>query len=276
MGNCEQCKHHFQDKSNELTKKDIENLINETNNLTRSRPFIEKTGLYINFKVLSTKPEHIEVEIYKVSSLDGSIKRRIFMMKPQRMVEFYTKIIECTPVFYSHSVSKKMIQMENTIHEDLCCVICLENIPTCHISCRHKFCEYCISNWVLYKENTTCPICRENIEKEFSIYKKVQIMSDLSLRIQSKASLDLYTEETLKSDFPDDSSSINKRERSGSYEEFNSYETSHQITINDKERKTRSYSFNSLYHYKNNDFLKNLEFQVIDSIKFLLKFSLCA
>lgn len=276
MGNCEQCKQHFQ-KDNELSRKDIENYIAETNNITRSRAFIEKTGLYISFKSLSTKPEHLEVQIYKVSSLDKVINRRIFMLKSQRIVDFYSKINECTPVLYSHLVSKKIVEMENSIHEDKCCVICLENIPICHVSCRHKFCEFCISNWVLYKENSTCPICRETLDKQFSVYKKVQILSDLAYRIHGEGRLEYFTnEESFQRDFPDDSSSINKRERSGSYEEFKHCETSHDVTIEEKERKTRSYSFNTLYNYKNNDFIKNLEYQVIESIRFLLKFSLCS
>jgi hypothetical protein len=60
------------------------------------------------------------------------------------------------------------IQMKKTIHEEIHCPICLENIHTSLYmrqvkKCSHKFCGSCIEKWL--KENKTCPVCKVNVEE---------------------------------------------------------------------------------------------------------------
>jgi len=60
------------------------------------------------------------------------------------------------------------IKMKKTIHEEIRCPICLENIH-CALymrqikKCNHEFCGYCIEKWL--KENKTCPVCKVDVEE---------------------------------------------------------------------------------------------------------------
>jgi hypothetical protein len=84
-------------------------------------------------------------------------------------------------IFYTYSKCLKINKKNNIINniyivplyevlttqpynkEEQCC-ICLEkfgNKTVAKLSCNHKFCESCISEWFEISVNNKCPLCRE-------------------------------------------------------------------------------------------------------------------
>lgn len=55
----------------------------------------------------------------------------------------------------------------NINNYDLECSICMESPNEILLSCSHKFCEFCIRQWI--KKNYSCPTCRKNDIKFFYI-----------------------------------------------------------------------------------------------------------
>jgi hypothetical protein len=53
------------------------------------------------------------------------------------------------------------------------CGICLENINNCYtLGCSHSFCSECISKWICFGKNKSCPMCRKEVtfyENDFAI-----------------------------------------------------------------------------------------------------------
>ena len=46
------------------------------------------------------------------------------------------------------------------------CSICFENKQTgLKLDCCHVFCRKCLEKWLIQENNTTCPICRQNVKK---------------------------------------------------------------------------------------------------------------
>ena len=81
----------------------------------------------------------------------------------------------CKIVTKSGKVCKKYKQKncENCFVHNVCS-ICFE---TCSkqtkLNCGHFYCQHCISKWVYYEENDTCPLCRTvvtNIEYNNAFY----------------------------------------------------------------------------------------------------------
>ena len=45
------------------------------------------------------------------------------------------------------------------------CNICYENNCNIESNCNHYYCEGCIKKWIKEKHKTSCPFCRQNLEK---------------------------------------------------------------------------------------------------------------
>ena len=70
--------------------------------------------------------------------------------------------------------SRNSEETKETCEEDMHCVICLENIESvnkncCSLPCGHWLHTTCMSKWIMsQKENTSCPLCREQLFKSNS------------------------------------------------------------------------------------------------------------
>ena len=80
------------------------------------------------------------------------------------------KCIQCTGTTMKGEQCKRFIKSGNVCmsHFDGECPICLsdEKNDIIKTKCGHFFHQYCIQEW--YKENLTCPICRDYITKRAS------------------------------------------------------------------------------------------------------------
>ena len=70
--------------------------------------------------------------------------------------------------------SRNSEETKETREEDMLCVICLENIESvnkncCSLPCGHRLHTTCMSKWIMsQKENTSCPLCRDQLFKSNS------------------------------------------------------------------------------------------------------------